>query len=72
MFNRTKKQKREKPGPKSNYTKTGIRLVAILQPPLVKEVESIVRARGTSRRVIVEEALTQYVRKYRNGPESNN
>ncbi len=69
MFNRTKNQK-TKPGPKTNYTKTGVRLVAILPPDLVKEVEKIATTRMTNRRVIVQEALTQYVQRLNDGDDS--
>lgn len=64
MFKNSKNQK-TKPGPKTNYTKAGVRLVAILPPSLVKEVEEIATVRMTNRRVIVQEALTEYVGKYK-------
>ena len=68
MLNRSRnksKNQRAKPGPKTSYTKDGCRLVVILPPSLIREIEKIVDARGANRRVIVQEALMRYVQENR-------
>lgn len=57
-------ERRVRPGPKTNYTRTGIRVVATLPPPLADEVKKTAWSHGVSYQVFIKAALVEYVKKY--------